>query len=95
MDGVSRGSVVVAALDDDQAVTLDPVDQAVLAVNAAGPVAGKIAFQWFRLAGSIEGMASAFLDQAVEFPEGRTIIFDPVLKMLPSTILEQKLHSSS
>jgi ribonuclease VapC len=38
------GSVVKAALNDDQAVAFDPVDQSMFTVDATGPMAGQVAF---------------------------------------------------
>lgn len=61
--------VVVAALQDVEAVVLDTVDKAMFAVDAAGPEAGIVATQGFRLPGPLERMALAFADKTVEFPQ--------------------------
>jgi hypothetical protein len=49
--------VVEAALDDFEGRGRDPVDEAMLAVDAAGPEAGKVALERFGFAGALEWVA--------------------------------------
>lgn len=64
---------MIAALRDLQRLRLPlaahPIDQPMLAVDAAGPPAAQVSAQRFGLAGAAKGIAAAFRDQIVEAGE--------------------------
>lgn len=86
---------MIAALQDDQGLAFDPVHKAVLAVDPAGPEAGIVAAQGFRLARPFKGMALTFADQTVEFGKHRTVAFLPVDILFKRVREEENLHSFS
>lgn len=57
---------MIAALEDNQRLTLHPIDQPIFAVDAAGPEAGIVAAQGFGFARAFERVALACADRAVE-----------------------------
>lgn len=87
--------VVIAALEDDQGVALHSVDKAMFAVDAAGPEAGIIAAQGFRLADAFERVALAFTDQTVEFRQHRAVAVLPMDVLFKRVREEEDLHSFS
>ena len=63
-------SVVVPGLDDDEVIASDGVDEAVLLVEAARPVAGEVSAEAFGFAGADTGVACRFLDESVDAEQG-------------------------
>ena len=84
---------MITALDNLQCRVGHAVDQPMLTVDAARPIARKIAFQRFGFAGAFKRMTQAFFDQGVDFAKRDFVSFLPVLKLLPSGWLENKVHS--
>lgn len=78
--------VVVAALQNGGSPGLEEVDQAVFFGDAAGPVTGKVALVRVRLADSVEGIAAACVDQAVNIIQDFRIGLLPVAVGLPCNI---------
>src|SRR5712691_10223293 len=87
-------SVVVAGLDDYKLVLLHRVDEAVLLVDAAGPVAGEVAAEPFWLAGACAWGAAGLRDQSVD-PVERFALAGPAYVVLPSVGSEGDFHSTS
>jgi hypothetical protein len=86
---------MVAALNNDQRVTFHPINEAMFAVDAAGPMAGKIASQGFWLSRAFKRMPLAFHDQAIELAKHGTVVFDPMLVLIPAFPVKLQPHSSS
>src|SRR5215469_8092853 len=89
-------SVMESALGDLKplvdALTGDPVDEAIGLGDAAGPPTVKIASQRLWLAKAGEGVAPAFLDQGVKPRERFGVGVDPVEVVLPGRLREDQLH---
>src|SRR5439155_2482937 len=85
-------SVVVAGLDDDQRAVVHGVDQAMLLVDAAGPVAGEVSAEPFRLAGANARIPAGLDDQAVDPVEDLTVT-GPADVVVPAVGSEGDLHS--
>ena len=65
--------VVITASDDDQVIIIDRVDETMLVVDAARPVAGEIGSESFRLTGPFERSSEALIDQCVDaFEQSRS-----------------------
>ena len=67
-------SVVVARLDDDEAVPRDRVDEAMLVGDPPRPVAREVLTEWLRLADADSGLAKRLADQPVDTSEHFAIV---------------------
>jgi hypothetical protein len=63
--------------------TTHPVHQPIFQRHAPGPPAFEITAQWFRLSGSSEGRALAFLDQVVQPQQNLRIVGLPMQIVFP------------
>ncbi len=86
---------MIAALKDDQSLALDPVNEAVFAVDATGPEAGIVAPQRFWLTCSPKGMALAFAYEPFQFGQHRAVTVLPIEKLLKRVGKEEDPHSFS
>jgi len=78
---------VVAALHDLERHGRRAIDQPVLAVDAAGSEASEVSAERLGLAGALEWVAQAFLDQAVELARHRLVVGLPVQARIDSRSL--------
>lgn len=71
------------------------VDEPVLVVDAARPVAGKAVFEGFGFAGTGEGVTHDLVDEPVDALEHLSVGILPVKVVLPGVFRKDKLHSAS
>jgi hypothetical protein len=76
------------------ALARHPIYQPMLAVDPAGPPAGQIAAERFRLAGAAERIAHAFLDQRIDAFEALPVVALPAEIVIPRPRREDQLHGS-
>lgn len=86
---------MIAALEDNQRLTLHPIDQPMFAVDAAGPEAGIVATERFGFARALEWVAPTFADQAVKLSQHGAVTLLPVDVLLERVGEEEDLHSFS
>ena len=72
-----------------------PVNNAVLVVDAAGPVTGEAMFERFGFAGTCEGLIHDHMDQPVDAVEHVFVGLWPVEVVLPGVPGKDQLHSAS
>jgi len=65
------------------ALATHTIDQPMLAIDAAGPPAGQRAAERFGLAGAAEGIAQAFLEQAIHSIEQFRVLGLPAKILAP------------
>ena len=91
-------SIMIPALRHFQrlclALTAHAIDQPMLAIDAAGSPATEVSAERFGLAGAAEGIAHAFLEQAVQAIERLSVFRLPIEIILPGSRPEDDLHGS-
>jgi hypothetical protein len=70
----------------------NPIDQPMIACDAARPPTCKIALQRLRLAEADEWATARVFDQIVDLPQYRLIVPQPVLVVLPRNVGEMDIH---
>lgn len=86
--GVCSIAVVITSLEDLHLFVVGPVDQPVLVVNAAGPVAGQVAFEGLRLTYTCERVTLYLTDQAGDPLRHLPICAQPIEEVLPGVGVE-------
>lgn len=81
--GAASFSVMVAALQDQDEIGADLIDQPVFVREAARPAAGEIVLQEFGLARAGGGRAQAFFEQGAQAAGGGLVRVEPVEKIVP------------
>ena len=80
---------------DKNGVFGGPVDEPVLVVNAARPVAGESVFEGFGFAGTGERVMHYLMDKPVDAFEHQFVGILPVKVVLPGVFRKDKFHSAS
>src|SRR6476469_9781108 len=76
------------------ALAIDAIHQPMFAIDTAGPPAAQVSTQGFGLAGAAEGIAHAFLEQAIQAVAALRAFRLPVEIILPGRRPEDYLHGS-
>jgi hypothetical protein len=86
MIGRTQLSIVIAKLGEEQGVGFDAIDEAMLIVDAPGPVSGQAMLQGFRLADALERSALRFLDERIDAFENLPVRALPMQTILPGVL---------
>src|SRR5438552_3163567 len=81
-------AVVITSLEDLHLLVVGSVDQSVFVVDAAGPVAGQVTFQGFRLSYPGERVALDLTNQARNSRRHLPVCAQPVQEVFPCVRVE-------
>jgi len=86
---------MIAQLSNKDSIFSGPVNDAVLVINAPGPVAGKTVLERFRFAAACEGIAHYLMNKGIDAFEHFFVGFLPVEIVLPGIPGKGQFHSAS
>ena len=88
-------SVVKPGCDESYAGWFDSIDQTVLLVDTPGPSAGKLSAQRFRFTRSAKGVPEHSLDQVEDAQRTPPVGADPVLEVVKTVLVEQRIPTAA